>query len=81
MIPSKSNQENSTILMNKHEVAALRLKFLTPLVAAIVSLVIIFAIGLFYFESESRSYGLILPHDSGHGVKLPAQTVSVSYTR
>ena len=59
MIPSKSNQENSTILMNKHEVAALRLKFLTPLVAAIVSLVIIFAIGLFYFESESRSYGLI----------------------
>jgi len=59
MIPSRSNQENSTILMNKHEVAALRLKFLTPLVAAIVSLVIIFAIGLFYFESGSRSYGLI----------------------
>jgi diguanylate cyclase (GGDEF)-like protein len=43
----------------KHEAAALRLRFLTPLVAAIVLLVMVIAISLFYFESESRSHGLI----------------------
>ena len=39
--------------------ATLRLKFLTPLVAMIVFIVLILAVSLFYFESESQSYGLI----------------------
>ncbi|MES9972378.1 MAG: diguanylate cyclase [Candidatus Thiodiazotropha sp.] len=43
----------------KHEAAALRLRFLTPLVAAIVLLVMVIAVSLFYFESESRNHGLI----------------------
>jgi diguanylate cyclase (GGDEF)-like protein len=45
--------------VHKHEAAALRLRFLTPLVAVIVLLVMVIAISLFYFESESRSHGLI----------------------
>ncbi|MES9869584.1 MAG: diguanylate cyclase [Sedimenticola sp.] len=54
-----TKQQSRNHLSDNHEAASLRLRFLTPLVATIVLLVMVLAISLFYFESESRSHGLI----------------------
>jgi len=48
-----------TTLTASNNASVLRLKFLTPLVAAIVLLVLTAAISLFYFESDSKSHGLL----------------------
>ncbi len=59
MKPPETDQENSLIITTRLRVTALRLKFLSPLVAGIVFVVMILAVSLFYFESESQSHGLI----------------------
>ncbi|MES9962079.1 MAG: diguanylate cyclase [Candidatus Sedimenticola sp. 20ELBAFRAG] len=59
MTPSKPKQHQSGNHGIRQGTSSLRLKFLTPLVAAIVLLVMVLAISLFYFESESKSHGLI----------------------
>ncbi|MEW8269864.1 MAG: hypothetical protein AB2767_15500, partial [Candidatus Thiodiazotropha taylori] len=68
-----TNYHNDTNPGIQYEAASLRLRFLTPLVAVIVLLVMVLAVSLFYFESESRSLGLI------HERLTRTQTVAKDY--
>ncbi|MCG8066694.1 MAG: diguanylate cyclase [Candidatus Thiodiazotropha taylori] len=68
-----TNYHNATNHGIQYEAASLRLRFLTPLVAVIVLLVMVLAVSLFYFESESRSHGLI------HERLTRTQTVAKDY--
>lgn len=60
MVSTENEQRHSGIQQHS-ETARLRLRFLTPLVALIVILVLILAVSLFYFESDNLQDGLL--HD------------------
>ena len=59
MAPSIKTEKTLPWIANRRITTALRLRFLTPLVAAIVVLTIMLTISLFYFESERQSYSMI----------------------